>query len=164
MVTVSDAGLDVGIEGAMWGTPHKRALFGPEGSVGSYGTLSPSESDSVGPVGSGGKLSSSDLAGMMVPAVPAGIPFPVGPVGRAGPLGVFSPSDSDSVGPVGPTRTLSSSDFECAGPVGRWSSVYAVRRTPGGLVPMVWTAFPDEKDPVITQSPAEVLVGTAEMS
>ena len=31
MVTVSDAGLDVGGEGAMWGMPRKRALFGPEG-------------------------------------------------------------------------------------------------------------------------------------
>ena len=31
MVTVSDAGLDVGSEGPMWDTPRKRALFGPEG-------------------------------------------------------------------------------------------------------------------------------------
>ena len=31
MVTVSDVGLDVRREGAMWGTPHNRALFGPEG-------------------------------------------------------------------------------------------------------------------------------------
>ena len=30
MVTVSDVGLDVRSEGAMWGTPRKRALFGPE--------------------------------------------------------------------------------------------------------------------------------------
>ena len=30
MVTVSNAGPDVGSEGAMWGTPCKRALFGPE--------------------------------------------------------------------------------------------------------------------------------------
>ena len=34
-----------------------------------------------------------------------------------------------------------------------------VRRAPGGLVPVVWTGFPDGRDPVITQSPAEVLVG-----
>ena len=44
-------------------------------------------------------------------------------------------------------------------PVGELSSVDTVRRTPGGLVPVVWTGFPDGRDPVITQSPAEVLVG-----
>ena len=31
VVTVSDVGLDVRSEGAMWGMPRKRALFGPEG-------------------------------------------------------------------------------------------------------------------------------------
>ena len=31
VVTVSDAGMDVRSEGAMWGMPRKRALFGPEG-------------------------------------------------------------------------------------------------------------------------------------
>ena len=31
VVTASDAGLDVRSEGAMWGTPCKRSLFGPEG-------------------------------------------------------------------------------------------------------------------------------------
>ena len=31
VVMVSDAGPDVGSEGAMWGMPCKRALFGPEG-------------------------------------------------------------------------------------------------------------------------------------
>ena len=31
VMTVSDVGLDVRSEGAMWGTPRKRALFGPEG-------------------------------------------------------------------------------------------------------------------------------------
>ena len=30
VVTVSDTGLDVRSEGAMWGMPHKRVLFGPE--------------------------------------------------------------------------------------------------------------------------------------
>ena len=67
----------------------------------------PSDSDSVDPVGPDGMLSSSDLAGILFPAVPAGIPFPVCPVG---PVGTLSPSDSDSVGPVGPEGTLSSSD------------------------------------------------------
>ena len=33
------------------------------------------------------------------------------------------------------------------------------RGPPGGLVPVVWTEFPDRKDPVITQLPAEVPVG-----
>ena len=50
------------------------------GPVGHVGTLSPSDSDSIGPVGLDGTLSSSDHAGILFPAVPAGIPFPVGPV------------------------------------------------------------------------------------
>ena len=62
-------------------------------------------SDSVGPMGPDGTLSSSDLAGILFSAVPVGIPFPVGPVGT------LSPSDSNSVGPVGPGGTLSSSVF-----------------------------------------------------
>ena len=62
-------------------------------------------------------LSSSDHAGILCPAVPAGIPFPAGPVGPVGtlslsdPVGTLSPSDSDSVGPVGPDARLSSSDL-----------------------------------------------------
>ena len=47
------------------------------------GTLSPSDSVAVGLEGT---LSSSDLAGMLFPAVPAGVPFPVGPVGLCGTL------------------------------------------------------------------------------
>ena len=42
---------------------------------GTVGTLSPSDSDYVGPDGT---LSSSDPAGILFPAVPAGMPFPVG--------------------------------------------------------------------------------------
>ena len=52
-------------------------------SVGLYGTLSPS--DSVGPVGPDGTLSTSDLTGILIPAIPVGIPFPVDPVGPCGP-------------------------------------------------------------------------------
>ena len=59
-------------------------------SVGPYGMLSPS--DSGGPVGPDGTLSLSYLAGILFPAVPAGIPFPVG---LDGPVGTLSPSDSD---------------------------------------------------------------------
>ena len=128
-------------------------------SPGVVGTLSPSDSDSVGPVGpygtlspsdsdSGGTLSSSDLAGILFPAIPAGMPFPVDPVGPVGQHGTLSPSDSDyvgtdgtlssfdlagilfpavpagipfpvgPVGPVGPFGTLSSSDSDSVGPVG----------------------------------------------
>ena len=147
----------------------------PVGHVGPVGMLSPS--DSVGPVGPDGTLSSSDLAGILFPAVPAGIPFPVGPVG---PVGTLSPSDFEPVSPVGPVWTLSPSDFESAchvGPVGTLSpfdhveglspivpvgvlsSVDPARGPPGGLVPVVWTEFPDRRDPVITQLPAEVPVG-----
>ena len=88
------------------------------GPVGPYGKLSPSDSDSVGLVGPDGALSSSDLAGILFPAVPAGIPFPVGPVGPVGLCGTLSPSDSDSVGPVGPYETLSPSDSDSVGLVG----------------------------------------------
>ena len=116
-------------------------------SVGPVGTLSPSDSVSVGHDGPDGTLSSSDFAGMLFPAVPAGIPFPVGPVGPVGPDGTLSSSDLAGmlsaavpagipfpVGPVGPDGTLSSSVFAGilipavpagfpfpAGPVGRMS-------------------------------------------
>ena len=43
-------------------------------------------------------------------------------------------------------------------PVGELSSVDTVRRTPGGLVPVVGTGFLDGRDPIMTQPPAEVLV------
>ena len=72
------------------------------------GTLSPSYSVADGPVGPGGTLSSSDLAGILFPAVPAGIPFPVGTAGPVGLYGALSPSDAAAVGPVG---TLSSFDL-----------------------------------------------------
>ena len=52
----------------------------------------------IGPVGPDWTLSPSDLAGMLVPAVSAGIPFPVGPVG---PKGTLSPSDFEYAGPGG---------------------------------------------------------------
>ena len=83
-------------------------MLSPSDSVGPCGTLSPSDSDSVGHVGPDGTLSSSDLAGILFPVVPAWIPFPVGPVVL---FGTLSPSDSDSVGHVGPDGTLSSSDL-----------------------------------------------------
>ena len=65
--------------------------------------LSLSDSVAVGPVAPDGTLSSSDLAGILFPAVHAGIPSPVGPIGP------LSPSDSDSVILVDPGGTLSSS-------------------------------------------------------
>ena len=130
---------------------------GPDGPVGPVGTLSPSESDSVGPVGPDRTLSSSVFTGMLIPAVPAGLPFP------AGPVRMLSLSDFESAGPVGPVGTLPTCGHETGlspiVPVGELSSVDPVCRSPGGLVPVVWTEFPDGRDPVITQLPAEVLVG-----
>ena len=113
--------------------------------------------DSVGHVGPDGTLSSSVFDGMLIPAIPAGLPFP------ACPLGTLSPSDFESAGPVGPVGTLPPCDnvmglFPIV-PVGELSSVDPVRRAPVGLVPVVWTEFPDGRDPVSTQLPAEVLVG-----
>ena len=43
-------------------------------------------------------------------------------------------------------------------PVGEPLSVDPARRPPGGLVPAVWTEFPDRRDTVITPLPAEVPV------
>ena len=48
-------------------------------------------------------------------------------------------------------------------PVGEPSSVDTVCMTPGGLVPVVWTGFPDGRDPIITQPPVEVLVRVVDM-
>ena len=70
--------------------------------VGPNGMLSPSDSVAVGPVGPDGTLFSSDLARILFPAVPAGMPFPVGPVGPVGLNGTLFPSDTAAVGPVGP--------------------------------------------------------------
>ena len=72
------------------------------------------------------------------------------------------PSDFEYPGPVGLVGTSPPYD-DVTGlfpsvPVGELSSVDTVLRTPGGLVPVVWTGFPDGRDPIITQSPAEVLV------
>ena len=53
---------------------------------GVVGTLSPSDSDCVGPVGPDGTLSSS-VFDVLIPAIHAGLPFP------AGPLGMLSQSD-----------------------------------------------------------------------
>ena len=92
-------------------------------SPGVVGTLSPSGSDYVCPVGPDGKLSLSDLAGILFPAVPAGIPFKVGSVGHVGLCGTLSPSDSDSVGPIGPYGTLSPSDSDSVGPVGPYGTL-----------------------------------------
>ena len=76
-----------------WGTlpPSDSDLTGPDGPyvtdepVGQIGTLSPSTSSSEILVDPGGTLPSSDLAGMLLPAIA------VGPIGR---WGAFPPSDS----------------------------------------------------------------------
>ena len=87
-------------------------------SVGPYGTLSPSNFDSIGPVGPDGTLSTSDLAGILIPAVPVGIPSPVGLVGPVGRLSPFDPGDRPS--PFAP-------------PVGDMSSVDPARGGGGGV-------------------------------
>ena len=95
--------------------------------------------DSLGSPCVGGTLSSSDIAGRLLPVVPAGISFPLGPVeyrpaapnaagGTVGPYGTLSPSDADPAssdgpyvaeGPVGPYGTLSPSDSDPAGRLAR---------------------------------------------
>ena len=81
--------------------------------------------DSLGSPCVGGTLSSSDIAGRLLPVGPVGIPFPVGPVNPAGPVGpyiaggpLFSDPAACAGGPVGPYETLSSFDSDPAGPAG----------------------------------------------
>ena len=110
-------------------------------SVGPVGMLSPSDSVSVGHDGPDGMLSSSDFAGMLFPAVPAGIPFPVGPDGTL--------SSSDLAGklfpaipagipfPAGPDGTMSSSIFA------------------GILIPTIPAGLPFPAGPVGKLSPSD---------
>ena len=83
---------------------------------GAVGTLSPSISNPVDPVGPCGTLSPSEYDSVG----PCGTLFPSDSdsVGPLGPYGTLSPSDPDYVGPVGPYETLSQSDFDSVGPVG----------------------------------------------
>ena len=71
---------------------------------GAVGTLSPSDSHSVGPVGPVGTLSPSDSVGPVGTLSPSDSP-------SVGPVGMPSLSDSVFVGHYGPDGTLSSSDF-----------------------------------------------------
>ena len=103
---------------------------GPAGHVGLDGTLSPANNVSGVLWDPGGTLPSSDLAGMLLPAIPAGIPFSVGPVGLCGAL---SPSDSDPAGPDGPYVA-----GDPVGPIGTLSpsaSELAILVNPGGMFP-----------------------------
>ena len=122
--TISGSGIVMpGTVGTL--SPSDSDTMGPDGPV---GTLSPSDSDSVGPVGPDGTLSSSDLTGILFPAIPAGILFPAGPVGPVGPDGTLSSSDHAGIlfsavpagilFPAGPVGTLSLSNFGSVGPVG----------------------------------------------
>ena len=89
------------------------------------GMLSPSDSVAAGPGGTDGPLSSSDWAGVLVPAVPAGIPFPVGPAGPVGLEGTLSASDYVSGVLVDPGGTLPSSDLltDAASGCADWDTV-----------------------------------------
>ena len=81
-------------------------LYVTDGPVGQIGMLSQSTSSLEILVDPGGMLPSSDLAGMLLPAMP------VGPIGR---WGTLPPSDSDLTGPDGPSVT--------GGPVGIWGTL-----------------------------------------
>ena len=65
--------------------------------------------DSLGSPCVGGMLSSSDIAGRLLPVVPVGMSFPVGPMDPAGPDGPFVAG-----GPAGPFGTMSPSDSDPA--------------------------------------------------
>ena len=140
------------------------------GPVGLCGMPSPSDSVAVGP---DGMLSSPDPAGMLFPAVPAGIPSPVGPICS---YGTLSPSDFDSVILVDPGGTFPSAGLvgtmvldvsaELSSPMGPVGTVLPCDEEKG-LFPIVPTGelsavkavpFPAERDPVITQLHTDMLV------
>ena len=110
----------------------------------------------------GGTLSSSGLAGIMVPDVITDLPSLQGPVKT---LGALSQADSDTVGPVCPTRMLSSSVCECTsprGPVGLLPPCYdgtglvpiaptdelsSIEAVPFPVIAVSWVNIPQEKHP-----------------
>ena len=122
--------------------------------------------DSLGSPCVGGTLSSSDIAGRLLPVVPAGISFPVGPVdpagsdglyvagGPVGPYGTLSPYDSDPAGsdglyvaggPVSPDGMLSPFISDPAGPDGPYVA--------GGPVGPYGTLSPSDSDPAGSDGP-----------
>ena len=129
-------------EAKAWGTPRLGCPRDDQNIQLLAGVAKPASvtvwEDSLGSPCVGGTLSSSDIAGKLLPVVPAGISFPVGPVdpagpdgpdvagGPVGPFGTMSPSDSDPAsladpyvagGPVGLDWTLSPFISDHAGPV-----------------------------------------------
>ena len=87
--------------------------------------------DSLGSPCVGGTMSSSDIAGRLLPVVPAGMSFPVGrwprwPVCCRWPVGPFDSYPAGPYvagGPVGPDGTLSPFISDHAGPAGRHVAV-----------------------------------------
>ena len=79
--------------------------------VSACGMHSPSDSVAVGPGGPDEPLSSSYLAGVLVPAMPVGIPFPVDPAGLVGLDGTLSLGINASGVLWDPGGTLPSSDL-----------------------------------------------------
>ena len=74
--------------------------------------------DGIGPPCVGGTLSSSVIAGRLLPAVLTGGSSPVGPIDPAGPNGPVIAG-----GPVGPDGTLSPFIRDHAGPAGRYVAI-----------------------------------------
>ena len=94
-------------------------------------------------MGPDGPLSSSDLAGVLVPDVLAGIPFPVGPAGPVGLDGTLSLSNYVSGVLVDTGGTLPSSDLRFSvGPVG-----------PVGLRGTLSLFIPDPAGPYVAGDP-----------
>ena len=157
-------------------------MLSPPDHVGPCGMLSPSDSDSVGPVGPCGTLSPSDPVGPCGMLSPSGSDY-VGPcgtlspsdfdsVGPVGPCGTLSPSDSDNIGPLGPLGTLSMAGAVSDGPTGQvemttvvaclgkeTSSADHARRALGELIPGICADLTICKDPVISFLPAVGPVG-----
>ena len=111
-------------------SPSDFEIVGPDGPY--VGPVGPSDSElAKGPVGPGGTLSSPDSAGILFPAMPAGILLPVGPVGPIGSYGTLCLSDSDSAILVDPGGVfpggVSGGVSDSAGP--------AILVDPGGVFP-----------------------------
>ena len=141
------------------------------GPVRQCGMLSPPNHVAECSVGPGGTLYSPDPAGILSPAVPAGIFLPVGsvgPVGPIGPYGTLSPSDSESaisVDPGGGTDPVLPTRMHLVGPLGTVGTLLPGEDGPGlcpigltvGLLPVVAVPLPAVRDPMIALSPVEGL-------
>ena len=137
------------------------------GPVRQCGMLSPPNHVAECSVGPGGTLYSPDPAGILSPAVPAGIFLPSGLCWPYWPVWDFVPSDSESaisVDPGGGDRSCVADSDALGWAVGHcWGTLLPGEDGPGlcpigltvGLLPVVAVPLPAVRDPMIALSPVE---------